>query len=282
MNPPLFSIIVPTYGRPQYLSEALDSIRNQTIGDFECLVIDDASPTPATIPPDHRFVLIPRESNGGPAAAMNTGLDAARGRYVCFLDDDDLYTRDRLLLALEGLRRAPINICWNRFLDAESASGRVLEGNVRDILFDSLTPNISATTVDRSLADRFDVRFTGVEDVEWWLRVGSNQPVSTTPEVGYLIRRHEGPRNQNDIQRRIAGNLKLLSHHRDYFDNHRRAAAFRLMRIGLMASRGGDHSNARHSFVQSYRLHPRLRVALHIVRSLRPSSGNSKGVAATQ
>ncbi|MGH7908675.1 MAG: glycosyltransferase family 2 protein, partial [Thermodesulfobacteriota bacterium] len=44
MTNPLFSIIVPTYERPQLLAEAIQSIRAQTIGDFECIVVDDASP----------------------------------------------------------------------------------------------------------------------------------------------------------------------------------------------------------------------------------------------
>ncbi|MBI4259617.1 MAG: glycosyltransferase family 2 protein, partial [Actinobacteria bacterium] len=102
---PLFSVIVPTHGRPAYLAEALASVAAQTIEDWEAVVVDDASPEPVEVPDDPRFRLVRRDENGGPGAARNSGLAAATGRYIAFLDDDDLFTPDRLEVALEGLQR---------------------------------------------------------------------------------------------------------------------------------------------------------------------------------
>src|SRR5512144_2193690 len=93
---PTFSVIIPTYGRAKFLSEAVASVLAQTCADFECIVVDDASPEPATVPDDERVRLSRREENGGPPAARNTGIDAACGTYVAFLDDDDVWVPTRL------------------------------------------------------------------------------------------------------------------------------------------------------------------------------------------
>ena len=77
---PLFSIVVPTYGRPEYLGECLASILQQTVEDFEVVVVDDASPDPVELPvEDARLRLLRRDTNGGPAAARNTGMAVAAG-----------------------------------------------------------------------------------------------------------------------------------------------------------------------------------------------------------
>src|SRR5437588_9672841 len=111
MTDPAFTVIVPTYGRPQFLSEAVRSVLDQTVSDLECLVVDDASPEPVIVEGDGRVRIIRRASNGGPPAARNTGIRNARGRYVAFLDDDDLFTTDRLELAVRGLDEAPVALC---------------------------------------------------------------------------------------------------------------------------------------------------------------------------
>src|SRR5262249_44071462 len=125
---PTFSVIIPTYGRPRYLAEAVRSVLDQTVGDFECIVVDDASPDPVAVVDDARVRVVRRDVNGGPAAARNTGIDAARGRNLVFLDDDDLYTPERLAAAATGLARAPVTICHARHLDAEDGRNRALEG----------------------------------------------------------------------------------------------------------------------------------------------------------
>ncbi|MGH2727704.1 MAG: glycosyltransferase family 2 protein, partial [Actinomycetota bacterium] len=101
MTSPLVSVIVTTYERQAMLGEAIASVLAQTIQDFEIVVVDDASPTPATAPADPRIRVVRRETNGGEPAARNSGLDAARGRYVAFLDDDDRYVPERLAIGLE-------------------------------------------------------------------------------------------------------------------------------------------------------------------------------------
>lgn len=91
---PKISIIIPVYKVEKYLERCLDSVLNQTLTDFELLLIDDGSPDrsgeicDAYAARDSRIVVIHQE-NGGPSKARNTGLDAARGDYIGFVDADD-------------------------------------------------------------------------------------------------------------------------------------------------------------------------------------------------
>lgn len=267
---PLFSVIVPTYDRGALLGEAVASVLAQTVTDFELLVVDDASPAPPRLPEDPRVRLVRRPVNGGPAAARNTGLEVARGRYVAFLDDDDLWLPGRLALALQGLARAPVAVCWDDFADGARGGHRVFEGQVGDTILDATTPQLGATAIARAVCPRFEPRFAPCEDVDWWLRVAAGLPVATVPSVGLLYRRHAGARHRTHLRARIEGSLALLDHHAAWFAAHPRAAAFRWMRVGLMARQLGDRALARRALARSLRLHPRARTTWHLARALLP------------
>src|ERR1019366_1942527 len=94
------SIILPTYNRGYVLRDAVHSVLCQTYTDFELLVIDDGSNdgTADIIAgySDHRVHLIRHSTNLGVSAALNTGLENAKGEVVAFLDSDDLWTADKL------------------------------------------------------------------------------------------------------------------------------------------------------------------------------------------
>jgi len=110
MIKPLVSIIIPTHNRLELLNEAIDSITHQSLQDFEVIVVDDASiPTineeqiKKSFPMEIRII---RHSIAkGGAAAKNTGVHAAKGKYIAFLDDDDLYAPTYLAEAVSTLQR---------------------------------------------------------------------------------------------------------------------------------------------------------------------------------
>jgi glycosyltransferase involved in cell wall biosynthesis len=281
---PRFSVIVPTFGRPEFLGEAVASVLAQTIEDLEVIVVDDGSPEPARSTwNDERVRLIRRERNGGPAAARNAGLEVARGRYLAFCDDDDLFTPNRLELAEEGLARAPVAICFNRYLDAPAGRPVALEGEVRETVLDDMAPHLGRTALERSVAPRFDESLDAAEDVEWWLRLAraDGVRVTTVPRIGYLVRRHSGRRGRTGYEARIRSREAVLRMHADYFATHPRARAFAWKRIGLMAAGLGDHRKARAAYLRSIGASPDVRTAWHLVRSLRPSAARIDYRAAT-
>jgi glycosyltransferase involved in cell wall biosynthesis len=272
VNGPTFTVIVPTYERPELLAETVQSVLAQTVEDFECLVVDDASPHPATAPDDPRVRVVRLSKNRGEPGARNAGLAAARGRYVTFVDDDDLFAPDRLAFALEGLERAPVAVCWRRALDGSSGDKRMLEGNVYDTILDEMTPQMGQVAIERELAPSFDERFTALTDVEWWLRIAATTPVATVAKVGLLYRLHDGPRNRNGLSERVRCSHLLLQEYADYFDSHPRAEAFRWKRIGLMNQRLGNQSDARAAFGRSLRIRPAARTLAHLARSMRKTT----------
>lgn len=108
----MVSIVVPVYNVESYLRECLDSVLAQTFSDWECICVDDGatddSPTILAeyAERDSRFRII-RQSNGGLSAARNTGMDAANGTYVYFLDSDDMLVPDalrRMTETMDGLQ----------------------------------------------------------------------------------------------------------------------------------------------------------------------------------
>ena len=278
MATPRFSVVIPTYGRPRYLTEAVDSVLAQTVDDLECIVVDDASPDPIEVVPEPRVRVITRATNGGSAAARNAGIEAATGEFVAFLDDDDLFEPDRLELALAGFERADVALCWTQFVDGAPHHGRQLEGDVRNTILDDLVPHVGATAVRRSIVPRFDERVRCCEDLDWWLRLAQAAPVATTPRYGHRFRRHSGTRHRKTAEDRVEARTRILAWHDGYFTDHPRARSFQWKRIGLYAVSAGHYRTARHAFAQSLRARAQPSTAWHLVRSLRPDDAGEQPV----
>lgn len=99
MKSPLVSVIVPTYNRPELLARALESIFDQSMQDFEVVVVNDHGPDVSKIIssyPGNKIRYVSHIENLGPAASRNTGIAAASGKYVAYLDDDDIYYPNHL------------------------------------------------------------------------------------------------------------------------------------------------------------------------------------------
>ena len=279
---PAFSVIIPSYMRFELLWEAIGSVLDQTVDDLEVLVVDDASPQPTRVPNDPRIRLLRREVNGTPAAARNTGLVAARGLYVTFMDDDDLYAPDRLANGLRGMAQgADIALSWmqpvggvrnrrvwRKYLRNEN---RILEGNVHDVILDGIRPHLGQITIRREMAPLFDERFIHAEDLEWWLRASRRARVATVPQVGYLLRNHDGPQFSRNLADRIGYKFLLLQVHDEYFRSHPRAAAQQWAGIGKLAGWVGDRRLARQALRRAVGLDPTLAVLRRLVGSIRPS-----------
>lgn len=102
-----FSIVVTAYNVEKYIAECVESLKRQTLSDFECIVIDDASTDETarviaeSIDRDSRFKAITLSQNSGPSVGRNIGMEHATGEFILFLDGDDFYSDD----ALERLDR---------------------------------------------------------------------------------------------------------------------------------------------------------------------------------
>lgn len=108
---PTVTVIIATYNRPALVPRAIASVRRQTYDDWELVIVDDASTEDSAAAlaahlEDERVRLVRRRVNGGAGASRNTGLAAARGRFVCFLDDDDEFFEHKLARQVQQLEAA--------------------------------------------------------------------------------------------------------------------------------------------------------------------------------
>ena len=94
------SVIVPMHNSSKYLTECIESILNQTYNNFEIIIVDDASTDNsveiASEIKDNRIRIFKLEENLGVATARNKGIEEATGDYICFIDSDDYWVRDKL------------------------------------------------------------------------------------------------------------------------------------------------------------------------------------------
>ncbi|WP_223229390.1 glycosyltransferase family 2 protein [Campylobacter concisus] len=93
---------MPSYNSEKFIIESVESVLVQTYSNWELIIVDDCSPDSSNhiimkyVDSDHRIKLIKLEKNSGPAVARNTAIEAANGRYIAFLDSDDVWLPNKL------------------------------------------------------------------------------------------------------------------------------------------------------------------------------------------
>jgi peptidoglycan/LPS O-acetylase OafA/YrhL/glycosyltransferase involved in cell wall biosynthesis len=128
---PLVSIITPVYNAARWLPETLATVRAQTLTDWEHLLVDDGSTdgsaalVEAAAREDARFRLLRTERNGGPSAARNVALDAARGRFIAFLDADDLWLPEKLARSVEWMTTHGYGFIYHDYRQISNDGARV-------------------------------------------------------------------------------------------------------------------------------------------------------------
>jgi succinoglycan biosynthesis protein ExoO len=121
------SVIIAAYNVADFIDRAIASVQAQTYGNWEVIVVDDASTDRTSEVVDRlgqhdaRIRLVRREANGGPAAARNSGLDAATGEWIAVLDADDAWRPERLetMLSAAAVNDAEFVADNHIFYDAE-------------------------------------------------------------------------------------------------------------------------------------------------------------------
>ena len=176
---PLVSIVIPAYNAQRWIAETLASLKAQDFASFEVIVVDDGSTDDTSaivasfVAEDHRFVAI-TQRNAGAGPARNRGMDRAQGRYLMFLDADDLFEPNLLSKMVDLLETsgADFAVCGaDTFVDdsthplGELPTHRGLMAGVYELapLRDHLYQTVMAHPWDKliraSLVRAFDLRF---------------------------------------------------------------------------------------------------------------------------
>jgi glycosyltransferase involved in cell wall biosynthesis len=199
---PKVSVVIPVYNRERYLGDAIASVLAQTFTDFELLVIDDGSTDRsrdvARAFADARLRLLCNERNLGLPRTRNTGVDAANGAYLAFLDSDDVAMPERLAKQVAFLDRHPDHAAVGTWVDWMDDAGRRL-GRIKRRPLSAAevaalrlfrqgienTASMARTEILRTY--RHNENFAVSEDFEMWERVAAAYGIANLPEV--LVRR---------------------------------------------------------------------------------------------
>jgi glycosyltransferase involved in cell wall biosynthesis len=220
---PIVTAVVPAYNAERTLASALASIATQTVREVEVIVVDDGS-TDQTVRvargsgiPDLRVISQP---NAGHAAARNTGIIAARGRYLAFLDADDLWLPRKLERQLETIRVHPhiralqtgaarvddnLRVLWTE-------ECRPAEDQLGDVLcFRNMPALMSTLLVERGLLEEvgpFDPSLIILQDWDLAIRLARRRQLHSIRDVLAAYRFHQS--QSSNVEIHIEPGLRIL------------------------------------------------------------------------
>ena len=191
-RPPLVSVIVPTYNRPDMLKDTIQSILDQTYQGFEIIVVNDAGEDVSSVLQtfnSSKISCLSHEINKGLAAARNTGIRNAKGNYIALLDDDDCFYKDHLETAVEAIRSG-WKVVYTNAVRAEYAKVGTgyelrrkhvpysIDFDRSKLLLGNIAP-VNCFVFEREAAFKtglFDESFSVLEDWEFWIRLSAFSP----------------------------------------------------------------------------------------------------------
>nr|WP_228519816.1 glycosyltransferase [Methylophilus sp. QUAN] len=224
----LVSIIIPTYNRAEFIGEAIVSVLSQTYSNIELIVIDDGSTDNTQLIvskiTDKRLTYI-KQNNRGRSNARNHALSLASGKYITFLDSDDLYLPNKIELQVSYLKNHPgvgmiytsahcINT-YGRLLDHKyiaSVSGLIYQSIA---FFTPVTITLPTVMTYKSVLDQvggFDEDMDRFEDTDMWRRISKRYRIDAMPDFTCLLRTHEDNSLQSQDPHKISSAL-------DYYAN---------------------------------------------------------------
>lgn len=251
------SVIIPHYNRSERIADALESVARQLVKPLEIIIVDDCSE------PSHRIrlqryadvaIILEQQANGGPAAARNAGLKAAKGEYVAFLDDDDTWAPERLKVQLQSLDEDPAldGVSSAVIVREENGTEWIMSGHSPEMMTLSAaleaTPALLQTLLIRARVIHhiggLDHQLRQFEDQDFFIRLMKS---------GYKIRHLPTPltvwcwkgtsRLTQDWRGHLSGELQVIRKHRELYNETfgaggaRRHLAKAIQRAGIRRGR---------------------------------------------
>lgn len=194
MSAVLVSVIIPTFNSdPEFLKKAIESVLSQTYTDIEIIVVDDASAVPFAglegFFNDSRVVWVRNTSNVGVSATRNYGVSVSRGEFLAFLDSDDWWAKDKLMLQLRSLQLNSTAWCYTTTVLCDSIGTplSLIKAEHSGYIYEELLKaqivagSCSGVVVRRQAffeAGMFDDSGDTEEDWDMWLRLSRNFSIS--------------------------------------------------------------------------------------------------------
>ena len=208
---PLVSVCIPTCNRPSYLKRTLQCVRNQKFTDYEVIIINDGGCDISSIVKgqnDARIRIIVNDKRMGPSFARNTAIANAQGKYITYMDDDDVYYEDHLHTLVTYMREH--EFVYSECTDVlEDENGVVLKKENR--FYPPYHPSlikrcnfipIGGIMHRKDLIEKtggFDCNISFGEDWELWIRCSRILPFHHIKKVTWEYRKRDSNHNRNNI-----------------------------------------------------------------------------------
>lgn len=290
---PDLTIVIPTRDRPGLLTAAVETALTQDLGGVEVVVVDDASTEPVSLPAHPKLRVVRSSQRLRGAGARNLGTEHVRGRWVSYLDDDDLLMPHFARVSVEAVASAglppPVGVLSG--LQVEDGLGRVIQTRLpppalpRGCLF-SLEPPVPGRSflikqtlvVEREVLNTiggWDARFRSRVHTELFLRLNPVCSLLGVPEVTYRLRMHEGPRVSGDPRLRHESYQRLLAVHEAAFRARRPGYANFVFEHAVATYDGGNRVRGLATWLRALGLDPRQTLRRSVVTAkLRRRAGN--------
>lgn len=187
----MISVIIPTYNRGGELLSCLDRLNKQTNVDFEVIIVDDSSDIEVTLNKaiyNFRVILHRNNKNEGASYSRNLGVSLSTGKWILFLDDDDLFVCDKVEIVLNEINNNPQAdfLYHNAFINMVNENVRYITSvkprfdlNIDDLLYNNYIGGAPVFVIKRDVflnVGGFDTALPAIEDYELLLRLALVNP----------------------------------------------------------------------------------------------------------
>ncbi|MFZ2664320.1 MAG: glycosyltransferase family 2 protein [Patescibacteria group bacterium] len=225
INKPLVSVIMPAYNAEKYISEAVESILNQTYINFEFIILDDGSTDntwkiiSSYAAKDKRIVLVKNDSNLGIVAGRNKGLEVSQGKYIVWADSDDISLPTRIEKQVDFMENnLDVGICGayiQSFVDGVDKDVRKYSTNdesLRRNIF-KYSPVAQPVSIIRKECFKevglYNPDYRVSQDLDMSFRIGTKYRFANIPEVLLKYRVHPKSATYSNINKQIVNTLKI-------------------------------------------------------------------------
>jgi glycosyltransferase involved in cell wall biosynthesis len=276
------SVVIPTYNRPEMLREAIKSVLEQTYHASEIIVVDNGF-FDATLSVVRDFgdrVIYEKSNARGPSPSRNRGVKTAKGRYVAFLDDDDIWHPEKLAIQMEFLENHP---------DFGMASSKVvpfgekiqikkrswISGDLFSHLYMKSFVMTSTVVIRKDVFDvvgGFDPRYVRAEDYDLWLRIADAFPIAHFGAPLIWFRKGAGRLSADKVDLRKSSinvlneryNDKKVSRH-----SYKKRMSDVLIYLGREQIKAGVGREGRQSLIEAWKLTPlRARPLRYLIKTV--------------